>query len=120
MKLNHLDLQVTDVQASVSFFETHFGLTLDSSRNSPAIAILSDGHGFVLVLQRKHAGAAGYPEGFHLGFLVDEVTEVEEAHRRLREAGVEVGPVERNNRGTMVYCRHTDGIVVEVSCRKRH
>ena len=48
MKLNHLDLQVSDVQRSVAFFE-HFTFQLRSSRTSPAIAIMDDGDGFVLV-----------------------------------------------------------------------
>ena len=53
MKLNHLDLQVNDVQQTVTFFEDAFGFQLQSNRRSSSIAILSDGDGFVLVLQRK-------------------------------------------------------------------
>ena len=138
MKLNHLDLQVSDVQGAVSFFEAHFGMRLTTSRSSPAIAILTDApdpadarHGagphashdphdaFVLVLQRKKDERAAYPEGFHLGFLVDDVAKVEAVHRSLVAAGADVSPIETNNRGTMIYCRHTDGILVEVSCRKK-
>ncbi len=119
MVLNHLDLQVTDVQATVAFFERFFGLSLQTSRSSPALAILSDGAGFVLVLQRKKHPEQTDPEGFHLGFLVDDVAEVEGAHGRLREGGADVSDVQTNNRGTMIYCRAGDGLVVEVSCRRR-
>ena len=119
MNINHLDLQVTDVQRSVVFFETFFGLTLQTNRTSPAIAILSDGAGFVLVLQRKKEPAQTYPDGFHLGFLVDEIAIVERTHAALLQAGVEVSAIDRNSRGTMIYCRH-DGILVEVSCRQKH
>jgi len=118
MKLNHLDLQVSDVQATVSFFETLLGLRLDSSRTSPAIAILSDGDGFVLVLQRHTAPS--YPEGFHFGFLVDDVATVEAFHARAVAVQAPVSDVVRNNRGTMVYVRAPDGYAVEVSCRKQH
>src|SRR3954451_621599 len=76
MKLNHLDLQVSDVQRTVDFFEKYFDLELRSSRTSPALAILSDRHGFVLVLQRRKHDAETYPEGFHVGFLVDDVETV--------------------------------------------
>jgi catechol 2,3-dioxygenase-like lactoylglutathione lyase family enzyme len=117
MKLNHLDLQVSDVPTHVQFFEEFFGLELQSNRNSPAIAILSDGHGFVLVLQRKSHPNECYPEGFHCGFLVDDPAVVHAAHKRLREAGREVSDVQRDNRGTRVYCRAPDGFLVEVSCR---
>lgn len=117
MQLNHLDLQVTDVQATVLAFEQHFGLTLQSSRTSPAIAILSDGQGFTLVLQRKKNAAEAYPEGFHLGFLVSDVATVVARHGALVAAGADVSDIRRNNRGTQIYCRLGDGIVVEVSCR---
>lgn len=116
MILNHLDLQVSDVQATVRHLETFFGLTLESSRRSPAIAILSDGHGFTLVLQRNPAPV--YPEGFHVGFLVPDVATVERTHALLVEHGQPVTPIDTNNRGTMIYCRLPDGIVVEVSCRR--
>ena len=120
MVLNHLDLQVSDVQAAVRAFEQLFGLSLTSSRQSPAIAILGDGAGFTLVLQRQVTPK--YPDGFHLGFLVEDVATVEAAHRRLvAEAvahGVEVSDIRTNGRGTQIYCRLPDGIVVEVSCRR--
>ncbi len=116
MHLNHLDLQVSDVVASVAFFESLFGLELRSSRTSPAIAILSDGRDFVLVLQRQASPV--YPDGFHLGFLVDDVDTVLRFHERARASGAAVSDVDVNNRGTMVYCRAPDGYAVEVSCRR--
>lgn len=116
MKLNHLDLQVSDVQRSVDFFERYFDLELQTSRTSPAIAILSDRHGFVLVLQRKKNDAEAYPEGFHLGFYVDDVEGVHRAHARAKEGGLDVTDVITNNRGVMIYCKAPDGYAVEVSC----
>ena len=116
MKLNHLDLQVSDVQRSVAFFEHYFGLELRSSRTSPALAILSDQHGFVLVLQRKKDDAEKYPDGFHVGFFVDDVESVHRAHARATEGGIQVSAVIENNRGVMIYCTAPDGFAVEVSC----
>lgn len=58
-----------------------------------------------LVLQR-HA-APVYPEGFHIGFLVDDVATVEATHRALAAAGHQVGAIDVNARGTMLYCRLT-------------
>ncbi len=116
MKLNHLDLQVSNVQRSVDFFERYFGLELGSSRTSPAIAILADQHGFVLVLQRKKSDAEAYPEGFHLGVSVDDAEAVHRAHARLREGGLDVSDVIENNRGVILHCKAPDGYAVEVSC----
>lgn len=118
MHLNHLDLQVRDVQKTVRFFERFFGFSLSTSRNSPAIAILRGDQGFVLVLQRRKTEDETYPRDFHLGFLVDDVATVERLHRELVEAGEQVSDVATNARGTMIYCRH-DGFLVEVSCATR-
>ncbi len=116
MRINHLDLQVHDVQATARFFERHFGFALETSRTSPAIAILSGDGGFVLVLQRRK-DETPYPEGFHLGFLVEDVETVRAFHARATADGVHVSAVDTNARGTMVYCRH-DGVLIEVSCRR--
>lgn len=119
MKLNHLDLQVRDVPASVAYFERYFGLTLRSNPNSPAIAILVDGHGFVLVLQRAESEAEGYPDGFHLGFLLDDPEKVRELHERAKADGVDVTDVIVNGRGTMIYFTAPEGYRVEVACQRR-
>ena len=118
MKLNHLDLQVEDVPAAAAFFADHFGLTIDSNRHSAAIVLLSDGHGFWLVLQRRKHDTDAYPEGFHIGFLVDDVASVHTHHARLLSAGILASEVVTNNRGTMFYCHGPSGILIEVSCRK--
>jgi catechol 2,3-dioxygenase-like lactoylglutathione lyase family enzyme len=115
MLLNHLDLQVHDVQATALFFERYFGFTLQTNRTSPAIAVLGGDGGFVLVLQRRK-DESPYPEGFHLGFLLGDVASVLAFHARAVADGLPVSGVDTNSRGTMVYCRH-DGVVVEVSCR---
>jgi catechol 2,3-dioxygenase-like lactoylglutathione lyase family enzyme len=116
MNINHLDLQVSDVQEAVSFFERVFGLVLRTSRTSPAFALLNDDVGFTLVIQR--AENVTYPPDFHLGFLVDDVELVRRAHERAKEHGYEVSDVVVNGRGTMIYCRARGGFLVEVSCRR--
>jgi len=100
VKLNHLDLQVADAQRSVHLFEQLLGFQLDSSRTFPALALLSDGAGFTLVLQRRQNDADAYA----------------------RESGlVEVSGVIENGRGVLVYLRSWDGLLIEVSWqRPRH
>lgn len=117
MQLNHLDLQVYDVIRSAQFFERYFGLQCRSNPNSEALAILTDPSGFVLVLQRAKA-AERYPEGFHLGFLLDDVASVRELHARALADGLAVSDVIVNGRGTMIYLTSPEGYFVEVSCQK--
>ncbi|MET0387581.1 MAG: VOC family protein [Polyangiales bacterium] len=118
MKLNHLDLQVSDVGQSVAFLETYFDFELRSKRGSPAIAILSDREGFTLVLQRKKPDDAGYPADFHFGFLVDDPAAVHAFQAHARANGIEVSDVIENGRGTLVYCRPAYLPMIEVSCRR--
>ena len=57
MQLNHIDLQVPDVQEAAAFFERWFGFELTSNRDSPAIAILRGEGDFTLVLQRRSSSS---------------------------------------------------------------
>ncbi|RKH39452.1 VOC family protein [Corallococcus sicarius] len=118
MRLNHLDLQVPDVQATARFFTRYFGFTSHAkNHDSPAIAMLAGQDGFVLVLQRRKRDTDTFPEDFHLGFLQDSEGPVLAFHERVKADGLEVSDVLRNNRGTLVYCRAPGGFLVEVSCR---
>jgi len=118
MHLNHLDLQVRDVSATRLFFERYFGFETQSNPTSPALVIMTDESGFVLVLQRS-ATAERYPEGFHLGFLLSNEETVRALHARARADGIPVSEVIVNGRGTMIYLTAPEGYFVEVSCQKR-
>lgn len=117
MKLNHLDLLVRDVPATVDYFARYFGLQPRTKTDAPALAVLTDGHGFTLVLQR--ADAPSYPGHFHLGFLVDDVEQVRALQARARADGAEVSELTVDGRGTHVYFAAPDGYYVEVSCQNR-
>lgn len=115
MRLNHLDLLVRDVPATVAYFTRYFGLSARTRADAPSLAVLTDDHGFVLVLQRSAQPA--YPEGFHLGFLLDDPAEVRALQARARADGAEVSDVIENGRGTLSYFTAPDGYRVEVSCQ---
>jgi catechol 2,3-dioxygenase-like lactoylglutathione lyase family enzyme len=118
MRLNHLDLQVPDVPATAQFLAHHFGLSIVSNPRSPAIIIMSDDAGLVLVLQRRRSGE-GYPEGFHIGFLVDDAEAVRQKQAQLTRDGVACSAVEVNSRGVIFYLTAPGDITVEVSWRGR-
>lgn len=63
MRLNHVDLQVSDVARAREFFETLFDLRCVYQR-ADQIALLEDGAGFSLGLSNLFgSGAAGCPIG---------------------------------------------------------
>jgi catechol 2,3-dioxygenase-like lactoylglutathione lyase family enzyme len=113
VKLNHLDLQSSDVPALVRFLVTHFGLVPRTRLDSPKFAILGDSAGFTLVIQ--HADAPSYPERFHIGFIVDDPAEVHARGETLDAAGVAISPVEVDGRGTRCYAHAPGGLLVELS-----
>ena len=116
MKLNHLDLLVRDVPATVAYFTRYFGLTVRTKPEAPSLAVLTDGHGFVLVLQQFDEPS--YPGHFHLGFLVDDPETVRSLQARARDDGADVSDVIENNRGVMFYVQAPGDVTVEVSCRR--
>ncbi|CAN5903277.1 VOC family protein [soil metagenome] len=118
MRLNHLDLQAHDIQALAAFFVDHFDFTRISNDRSPAICILTGVDGFSLVLQRR-TDDAPYPAGFHLGFVQPTAEAVRAHHERLTAAGVAIGTVDVNARGTRFYLRAPEEILVEVSSAGR-
>lgn len=118
MRLNHLDLPVRDVAANVAFLERYFGLTLQANKPSSALAILTDGHGFVLVLQRREALGDVYGDNLHIGFLLDDAERVRALQARARADGATVSDVIVNGRGTLVYFTAPDGYKIEVSCQR--
>jgi catechol 2,3-dioxygenase-like lactoylglutathione lyase family enzyme len=119
MKLNHLDLQTANVPELVAFLTQYFDFAPITRVDSPAIAILRDEDGFTLVLQRKKDASESYPEGFHIGFLVESPAEVHAKRASLAEAGVDISEVDTNGRGTMCYLRAPDDLLIEIGCRAR-
>ena len=115
VKLLHLDLPVSDVAATSTFFATYLGFAIDSEHRSAERVFLTDSHGFCLVLQTTSAGPNAFPEGFHVGFVTDEATQVRDLHARLGSAGFPVSDVATSRRGTVFYCKGPGDLLVEVS-----
>ena len=109
MKLNHLDLLVRDVRESVAYFERLFGLpcartaTHRPSPFSPTATVSFS------CCSARRPEEVKYPEGFHLGFLVDSPDEVRALHDRALREGAEVSDVIVNGRGTLLYFTAPEG-----------
>jgi lactoylglutathione lyase len=96
MKLNHVNLTVTDVRAAAAFLETYFGV--QQMGGNAGMAFLSDDDGFVLTLMKAgKAAAVAYPGTFHIGFFIDSEETVDAINRRLNEDGFDVAAPERHH-----------------------
>lgn len=115
MKLNHIDLPVSDLEAATAYFERGFGFERVPAR-AQGMAILRGADGFALVLQQ--AAQVEYPPGFHIGFLQPSDDAVHAAYRRLADAGLPLPPAPAASYGCLAFwCQAPGGIAVEVSHR---
>ena len=114
MILNHINLGVTDVPATVAMFETFFGLRpLENTPADDRMAFLNDDSGALISVFRVKD--ATYPKIFHIGFIQDDIADVTALHERLTAAGFAPGaPREEHGRYTF-YFRAPGGFTVEVN-----
>jgi catechol-2,3-dioxygenase len=115
MKLNHIDLPVTDLEGAADYFQRGFGFERVAAR-AEGMAILRGEDGFALILQQ--ADIAEYPDAFHIGFLQPSDEAVHAAYRRLAEAGLSLPAAPAVSYGCLSFwCQAPGGILVEVSHR---
>lgn len=115
MKLNHLNLTVTDVREAHAFLKEHFGLRdMGGNRN---IAFLSDENGIILSLasmKLAQESEVRYPGSFHIGFIQESEARVNEINQRLKEAGYDVPPPSRQHGSWTFYFEAPGGFTIEV------
>jgi catechol 2,3-dioxygenase-like lactoylglutathione lyase family enzyme len=119
MNLNHIDLQVFDVHAARSFFETHFDLRCTYARGDE-IAILDDEAGMSLAVSNLgKRPSPTYPPDFHVGFRLEDAAQVGAVYERLQHAGLSMKLTLTERFGNVFFvCLGPDGIPIEVSAAK--
>jgi catechol 2,3-dioxygenase-like lactoylglutathione lyase family enzyme len=115
MRLRHLNLQVSDVDAAREFFETYFGLKCTYQRQKQ-IAFFTDETGFEFAVSNLFdSPPPKYPADFHVGFILEHTTQVRDLYDLLRKAGIpmrlELGVQGPN---LVFQCTGPDSIPVEV------
>lgn len=115
MKLNHIDLPVTDLTGAADYFQRGFGF---ERVHAPveSMAILRGEDGFALILQQVEK--AEYPKAFHIGFLQASDDAVHAAYQRLADAGLPLPAAPATSYGCLAFwCHAPGGILIEVSHR---
>ena len=115
MKLNHLNLTVTDVPAAKKFLETYFGLRgIAGEKANKNFDVLYDDDGLVLTLMKAPRGTAvQYPGYFHIGFVQPNKDHVNQLHQRLVADGFDAPAPERHHAWTF-YIDAPGGFKVEI------
>ncbi|MGW8393663.1 VOC family protein [Pseudoduganella sp. HUAS MS19] len=115
MKLNHIDLPVTDLEAAADYFQRGFGFERVRAPTQ-GMAILRGEDGFALILQQ--AAHVEYPPGFHIGFLQPSDEAVHAAYQRLSGSGLQLPPAPAVRYGCLAFwCQAPGGVLIEVSHR---
>jgi catechol 2,3-dioxygenase-like lactoylglutathione lyase family enzyme len=115
MKLNHLDLQVSDVSSARRFFERIFELRCTYQRRDE-IAILEDEAGFSFGVSNLFGSPAPiYPPDFHIGFVLETEAHVRRMYDRVKAAGVPL-KTDLAYGGPSLYfmCLGPDSLAIEV------
>lgn len=121
MRLNHLNLCVDDLSEARQFFETFFDFKFLEQKGK-ALVVLSDENGFILVLSDpkafKRQIEIKYPEAFHVGFLVETSSEVDQQYDRLIAGGIQIDKEPYTMRGNSYgfYFTTFNNLLIEVSC----
>ena len=111
MKLNHINLAVTDVPAAAAFLTTYFGMRR-AEESDEKFAVVFDDDGLVLSLMKAGQGIK-YPGSFHIGFIQDSEARVNEINQQMKADGYAVESPQRAHAWTF-YVQAPGGFTVEV------
>src|SRR5687767_3815567 len=114
MDLNHLNLRVRDALACRAFYERHFGFELAFEAEGGFFVRNADGFLLALIPAEPHQAL---PDGFHIGFGLEDADRVLALHAELGSAGVRTTDVEDFRPGeeyVTFRCWDPDGTEVEL------
>jgi lactoylglutathione lyase len=112
VKVNHINLTVTDVRAAAGFLETYFGLKPQGG--NAGMMVLFDDAGMVLTLMKAgRSTTVEYPGNFHIGFFIEDEATVDALNQRLKADGYDVVPPERHH-AYGFYVQAPGGFTVEI------
>jgi lactoylglutathione lyase len=90
MKLDHINLTVSNVVEASTFLKKHFGYHDVFEDNNAGMAALSDGSDIHVLLMK--GSNASYPRYFHIGFDPGTEAGVNAVYERLKADGMEIDP----------------------------
>ena len=116
MKLNHINLVVTEVAAAVQLFERYFGFKCIGIKGDNIIAILKGIDDFTLVIMTSKESGIRYPQAFHIGFMQENNDVVTRIYDQLKSGNIEVGDGPRKIRDSFGFYFNFDNVMIEVGC----
>ena len=115
MRLNHINLPVSDIPAARAFLETYFGLRCLGGPMPETIVLMVDENECLIALSRfNKSEAVVYPKAFHVGFMQASREAVDAIHARLAGDGIKVGTAKMFHGAWTFYVDAPGGFMVEV------
>lgn len=115
MRMNHINLAVSDVPASRGFFETYFGLKcIAESDRDKLVVLVDDAQCFVTLSNFASVDEVSYPKSFHVGFFQPSREKVDEIFERLEADGLNPKTRREFHGAWTFYLRAPGGFTVEV------
>jgi catechol-2,3-dioxygenase len=117
MKLNHLNLTVSNVVNASAFFEKYFGFTCTDKKGADKLVVLYGKDGFILTLMSKHFNKTGtneYPVAFHFGFILSSQDEVDSLYYLLKEGGLALEKEPAKIRDSYGFYFYFDKLLIEI------
>ena len=116
MKLDHVNLTVSNVLEASAFLKKHFGFSDTFEDNNEGMAVLGDGRGMHLNLMKGKDAA--YPKLFHIGFDMGSQAEVDAMYERLQADGIETTAPKDAGWGSYTFNFKCPGgnFIIEVEC----
>jgi predicted enzyme related to lactoylglutathione lyase len=114
MKLNHINLVVSNVADAINIFETYFNFKCTDIKGDNIVAVLKGADDFTLVIMGNKDRQVNYPEAFHLGFMLADTNAVTKTYEKLKNGGVAVGQEPRKIRDSFGFYFTYDKIMIEV------
>jgi catechol 2,3-dioxygenase-like lactoylglutathione lyase family enzyme len=114
MKLNHINLVVTDVAAAIGFFDRYFRFKCVDVKGDHIVAILKGADNFTLVIMTAKDGDTKFPAAFHIGFMQDSNEAVIDIYNQLKAGNIDVGQEPRKIRDSFGFYFVFDNIMIEV------
>jgi catechol 2,3-dioxygenase-like lactoylglutathione lyase family enzyme len=117
MKLNHLNICTSDVNAAADFFAKYFGFQRMPTHGVDVMALVKDETGFVLLFSNFTKNVKPvYPAGFHFGFIVETKEEVNAMYERLHADGYASEAPRAMHGSWTFYFKAPGDFVLEVQC----
>ena len=115
--LRHVALTVDDLDACVAFYTELLGMHIEWHPDADNVYLTSGNDN--LALHRRHAqgeGFTGEQRLDHIGFIIDDKSEVDTWHRFLKENEVRIVKPPKTHRdgARSFYCLDPDGNMVQI------